>query len=224
VQYCCIVSPSFRLRLASAVEATVDGFPKPVRVTVIDLSIGGCRLRAASILLTGSEIRFNLPAGKRNIPIVGKIRHNSGTSADSLEYGVEFAKLAPDDSNVLDRFLEEERSKSAAADSAIRVDTEFEVTCSMAGTKDEINALALDLSRGGMRLAFEKRIAEGSTLSMQFTLPNGEAGRPLRVRGKVVHATQQFREFHHSVVFVDISPAAGDEIERYVRALRLSQR
>jgi c-di-GMP-binding flagellar brake protein YcgR len=194
-----------------------------VRVTVIDLSLGGCRLRAASILLTGSEIRFNLPAGGRNIPIVGKIRHNSGSSADALEYGVEFAKLAPDDSNVLDRFLEEERSKSAAADSAIRVDTEFEVTCSMAGTKDEINALALDLSRGGMRLAFEKRIAEGSTLSMRFTLPNGEARRSLQVRGKVVHATQQFREFHHSVVFVDISPAVGDEIERVVRALRLNQ-
>jgi c-di-GMP-binding flagellar brake protein YcgR len=218
------VSPSFRLRLASAVEATVDGFPKPVRVTVIDLSSGGCRLRAASILLTGSEIRFKLPAGERNIPIVGKIRHNSGSSGNSLEYGVEFAKLAPDDDKVLGRFLEEERLKSAAADSAIRVETEFNVTCTVAGTKDEINALALDLSRGGMRLAFEKRIAEGSTLSMQFTLPNGEAARSLQVRGKVVHATQQFREFHHSVVFVDISPAIGDEIERVVRALRLNQR
>ncbi|MGA7746003.1 MAG: PilZ domain-containing protein [Candidatus Aquilonibacter sp.] len=218
------MSPSFRLRLASAVEATVDGFPKPVRVTVIDLSSGGCRLRAASILLTGSEIRFKLPAGERNIPIVGKIRHNSGSSGNSLEYGVEFAKLAPDDDKVLGRFLEEERLKSAAADSAIRVETEFNVTCTVAGTKDEINALALDLSRGGMRLAFEKRIAEGSTLSMQFTLPNGEAARSLQVRGKVVHATQQFREFHHSVVFVDISPAIGDEIERVVRALRLNQR
>ncbi len=194
-----------------------------MRVTVIDLSVGGCRLRAASILLTGSEIRFKLPTGERNIPIVGKIRHNSGSSGDSLEYGVEFAKFAPDDSNVLDRFLEEERSKSAAADIAIRVETEFNVTCSMVGTKGEINALALDLSRGGMRLAFEKRIVEGSTLSMQFALPNGEAGRPLRVRGKVVHATQQFREFHHSVVFVDIPPAVGDEIERFVRAVRLNQ-
>lgn len=218
------MSPSFRLRLSSAVEATVDGFPNPVRVTVIDLSLGGCRLRAASILLTGSEIRFNLPIGGKSIPVVGKIRHNSASSADSLEYGIEFAKLAPGDSKALDRFLEEERSQSAAADSAIRVDTEFDVTCSMAGTKDEINALALDLSRGGMRLAFEKRIAEGSTLSMQFTLPNGEAGRLLQVRGKVVHATQQFREFHHSVVFVDISPAVGEEIERFVRALRLNQR
>lgn len=207
-----------------AVEATVDGFPKPVRVTVIDLSTGGCRLMAASIFLTGSAIRFNLPAGGTYIPIVGKIRHNSPSSADSLEYGVEFAKLAPDDGKRLDRFLEEERSKSAAADSAIRVETEFDVICSMAGTKDEINALALDLSRGGMRLAFEKRIAEGSTLSMQFTLPNGDGGRPLQVRGKVVHATQQFREFHHSVVFVDILPAVGDEIERFVRALRLNQR
>jgi c-di-GMP-binding flagellar brake protein YcgR len=218
------VSPSFRLRLALAVEATVDGFPKPLRVTVIDLSTGGCRLRAASILLTGSEIRFKLPTGERNVPVVGKIRHNSGSSADSLEYGVEFAKLAPGDDNALARFLEEERLKSAAADSAIRVETEFNVTCSIAGTKDEIHALALDLSRGGMRLAFEKWIVEGSTLSMQFTLPNGEAGRPVRLRGKVVHATQQFREFHHSVVFVDISPAIGDEIERVVRALRLNQR
>ncbi len=218
------MSPSFRLRLALAVEATVDGYPKPVRVTVIDLSLGGCRLRSASILLTGSEIRFKLPTGERNVPVVGKIRHNSGSSADSLEYGVEFAKFAPGDSVVLERFLEEEHSKSAAADSAIRVETEFNVTCSMVGTKDAINALALDLSRGGMRLAFEKRIAEGSTLNMQFALPNDEAGRPMRLRGKVVHATQQFREFHHSVVFVDISPAIGDEIERFVRALRLNQR
>ena len=207
-----------------AVEATVDGYPKPVRVTVIDLSLGGCRLRSASILLTGSEIRFKLPTGERNVPIAGKIRHNSGSTADSLEYGVEFAKFAPGDSNVLERFLEEEHSKSAAADSAIRVETEFNVTCSMVGTKDAINALALDLSRGGMRLAFEKRIAEGSTLNMQFALPDGEAGRSMRLRGKVVHATQQFREFHHSVVFVDISPAVGDEIERFVRALRLNQR
>jgi c-di-GMP-binding flagellar brake protein YcgR len=218
------VGPSFRLRLALAVEATVDGFPKPVRVTVLDLSIGGCRLTAASIFLTGSGIRFNLPTGARSIPIAGRIRHNSGSSGDSLEYGVEFAKLAPDDFNALSRFLEEERSKSVAADSAIRVETEFNVTCSMAGTKNTIDALALDLSRGGMRLAFEKRIAEGSTLSMRFTLPNGEPGRPLQVRGKVVHATQQFREFHHSVVFVDIPPAVGGEIERFVHALRSNQR
>jgi c-di-GMP-binding flagellar brake protein YcgR len=224
VLYWCIVSPSFRLRLALTVEAIVDGFPRPVRVTVIDLSIGGCRLTAESIFLTGSEIRFNLPASGKTIPLAGRIRHNSGSSLDALEYGVEFGKLAPDDSKALGRFLEEESSKSATADSAIRVETEFDVTCSIAGTKDSIDALALDLSRGGMRLAFEKRIAVGSALSMQFSLPNGEASRPLKVRGKVVHATEQFREFHHSVVFVDIPPAVGDEIERFVRALRLSQR
>jgi len=195
-----------------------------MRVTVIDLSTGGCRLTAGSIFLTGSGIRFNLPVGAKTISLVGKIRHNSSGSADLLEYGVEFAKLAPVDLDVLERFLDEERSKSAAADSAIRVETEFDVTCSITGTKDVINALALDLSRGGMRLAFEKRIPEGSTLSMQFALPNGEAGRPLHVRGKVVHATQQFREFHHSVVFIDIVPAVSDEIERCVRALRLNQR
>ena len=158
------------------------------------------------------------------IPVVGKIRHNSSRSADSLEYGVEFAKLAPGNSSVLEQFLEEERSKSAAGESALRVDAEFSVLCSMTGTKDRIDALALDLSRGGMRLAFENRIPEGTILSMQFDLPNGSAGRPLQARGKVVHATQQFREFHHSVVFVDLSPAVGDEIERVVRALRLSQR
>lgn len=195
-----------------------------MRATIIDLSIGGCRLTAGSIFLTGSGIRFSLPIAGRNIPIVGKIRHNAGGSAGSLEYGIEFAKLAPADAAALDRFLEEERSKSAAVDSAIRVETEFDVTCAIAGTKDVINALALDLSRGGMRMAFEKRIPEGSMLSMQFTLPNGEAARPLQVRGKVMHATQQFREYHHSVVFVDVSPALGDGIERFVRALRLSQR
>ncbi|MGB6987230.1 MAG: PilZ domain-containing protein [Candidatus Aquilonibacter sp.] len=218
------MSPSFRLQLAIAVEATVDGYPKPVRATVIDLSVGGCRLTAGSIFLTGSEIRFKLPVGARTIPVVGRIRHNSSRSTDSLEYGVEFAKLAPGDVSALDHFLDEERSKTVAADSAIRVDTEFSVACSMTGTKDRIDALALDLGRGGMRLAFEKRIAEGSMLNMQFELPDGGAARPLQVRGKVVHATQQFREFHHSVVFVDLSPAVCDEIERFVRALRLSQR
>ena len=207
-----------------AVVATVDGFDKPLRATVIDLSTGGCRLTAGSIFLSGSGIRFNLPIGGKGIPIAGKIRHNAGGSGGALEYGIEFVKLAPADAAVLDRFLEEERSKSAAADSAIRVETEFDVTCSIAGTKGSINALALDLSRGGLRLAFEKRIPEGSVLSMQFALPNGEAGRPLQLRGKVMHATQQFREFHHSVVFVDITPAFGDEIDRFVRALRLKQR
>jgi len=203
---------------------TVDGFPKPIRATVIDLSTGGCRLTAGSIFLTGSGIRFNLSVGASSVPIVGKIRHNSGGSADSLEYGVEFAPLAPADLNALDRFLEGERSKSAAAESAIRVETEFNVRCSVAGAKDALDVLALDLSRGGMRLAFEKRIPEGSALSMQFALPDGEAGRPFHLRGKVVHVTQQFREFHHSVVFVDVAPAVGDEIERFVRALRLNQR
>ncbi len=207
-----------------AVEANVDGFPKPLRATVIDLSIGGCRLTAGSIFLTGSGIRFNLPIGGKNIPIVGRIRHNAGGSADALEYGIEFAKLEPADLAVLDRFLDEERSKSAAADSALRVGAEFDVACSVAGTKDVLNALALDLSRGGMRVAFEKRIPAGSTLHMQFALPNGEAERPLQVRGKVMHVTQQFREFHHSVVFVDLPPAVGDAIERVVRALRLTQR
>lgn len=218
------MSPSFRLRLALPLEAAVAGFPKPVRVTIIDLSIGGCRLTTGSILLTGSEIRFNLPVGARTIPIVGKIRHNAGNSAESLEFGVEFAALAPEYAKMLDRFLEEERSKSVAAESAIRIETEFDVVCSVAGAADEMNALALDLSSGGMRLAYEKRIAEGTILRMQFSLPHGEAGRPLQVRGKVVHVMPQFREFHHSVVFVDLSPAIGDEIERFVRAFRLKQR
>lgn len=219
------MTKAFRFALATDVEMTVEGFPRPVQATVLDISIGGCRVSTRSILLTGSAVEFQLPLGIRSsVQIKGKVRHAApGSDNGSLEIGIEFAQLSAADAAALSAFIEEGRAQDAGGQSSIRVETEFPVICMLQGQKP-FEALAIDIGRGGMRIALPRQLPTATTVALNFALADSSGMRlEIKTRGKIVGSAKAFKEFHHNVVFIDISPAMNEAIARFVRAKQLDE-
>ena len=217
------MTKAFRFALATDVEMSVEGFPRPVQATVLDISLGGCRVATRSILLTGSTVEFQLPLGIRSaVQIKGRVRHAApGGDNGSLEVGVEFAQLHPKDAEALTAFIEDGRSRDAEGQSSVRVETEFPVMIVPQGQKAAVEALAIDIGRGGMRVAFDKQWPTASTVALQFNL--GDNGGQIKTRGKIVGSAKAFKEFHHNIVFIDISPVMNEAIAKFVRAKQLDE-
>jgi c-di-GMP-binding flagellar brake protein YcgR len=220
------MTKAFRFALAVDVDMTVEGFLRPIEATVLDLSLGGCRIATSSILLTGSAVDFVLPLAKRgSVRMRGKVRHAApGGQPGRLEIGIEFAPLPPKDAATLTAFIEEGRAGDAEGQSSIRVETELPVLCSLAGKKETCEALALDLGRGGMRIALDRQLPTASMVNLQFTLLDSSGIQlDVKMRAKVVGCSKVLREFQHNVVFLDVTPAMGDAIARFVRAKQLEE-
>jgi c-di-GMP-binding flagellar brake protein YcgR len=219
------MTKAFRFALATDVEMTVEGFPRPVQATVLDISLGGCRIATRSILLTGSKVDFQLPLGIRSsVQIKGKVKHAApGGDNGSLEIGIEFAQLPAGDAAALSAFIEEGRASDSEGQNSIRVETEFPIIVAMQGQKP-FEALAIDIGRGGMRIAFERQLPTGGTVALNFALADSSGMRlDVKVRGKIVGSAKAFKEFHHNVVFIDTSPAVSEAIARFVRAKQLDE-
>jgi c-di-GMP-binding flagellar brake protein YcgR len=220
------MTKAFRFALAVDVEMTVEGFPRPVKATVVDLSLGGCRVATGAILLTGSAVDFVLPLAKRgSVRVRGKVRHAApGGNAGSLEVGIEFAPLPPKDAAAVTEFVEEGRAQDAEGQNSVRVETELPVMCTMQGQKAPFEALALDVGRGGMRIAHDKQLPTASTMNLQFALADTSGIQlDVKMKAKIVGSSKVLREFQHNVVFLDVTPAMGDAIARFVRAKQLDE-
>ena len=211
---------SGRVPLFLEVAAKVAGFPKPLPATILDLSLLGCRLTLRSVLLIGADIEFHLKLPGGPSPLArGKVRRCVPTDmAGVLEFGVEFIPFSGSDAAAIERFVEEERKRSNAESASTRVEVEFPVTCFIAGNKSAIAGIAIDIGRGGIRIACEQSFPEGSTLVVRFSLPND--GKEMEFRGRVVQRKHQFREYHHSVAFLDADNAKVERIERFMRSQR----
>ena len=210
-----------RLQLALPLEVTVAGYAKPSPAMLVDLSESGCRLSARSVFLVGAAIKFSLTTqGSRKLALQGTVRHTVPSAGGGLEYGIEFARLSSADAMTLAGFITEERSRDGAA-AAARVETEFPVHCTLVGERNAIPGLALDLGRGGMKLAVDAKIAPDRTVTLRFTLPQDSTA--LTLQGRVLHCTQRLREHHCGIVFLEPPPQAVERITRFVRAARLRE-
>ena len=210
-----------RVPLSVDVAAKVTGFPTPISATLVDISEAGCRLTARSVFITGSAIEFRLPLTERvSLTVKGKISRCTPTeSLGTLEYGIEFLAFSDQDARALATFVGEESRRNTGAQSAARVETEFPIECLLAGAKNAVPAIAIDLGRGGMRVACDNPIPEGATLTVRFTLPSDPPGRELVMRGRVVQRKQQFREYHHSVAFLEPETKNLERIDRFMNGV-----
>lgn len=211
--------PRERVSLTVPVVATVEGYPQPIPVTIIELSESGCRMTGRSVFLVGAALEFPLPLSKGKPPLVhGKVRRCTQSSeAGLLEYGIEFASLASEDLLALRDFLKEERDRPAAAAVPARIEVEFPVTYLLPKQKDPIDAIAIDLGRGGMCVACPTQLPQNGTITLRFTLPNDD-GAELVMQGRIVERRQQFREYHHNVSFVSPDERSLERIARFIRA------
>ena len=201
-----------RLAITLPITVSVSGFPRPVAASLLDLSEGGCRIVARSILLTGSTVAFELPnPGKRAIPLRGTVRHIAPSrNAGEVEFGVEFGALARDDAAALAAFIEEKRRQGPGD---ARTETDFPVRCNVEGMRETFSAVALDLSRNGMRLEVQRQLTEDAKLMLRFAVP-GFRERQVEVR--VLRGLQRpSGSYHYSVLFLDPPADFMREIERF---------
>lgn len=212
---------SGRVPLLSDVALTVEGYPKPIVATLVDLSISGCRLTARSVFLIGADVEFRLELSSSGVVLArGKIRRCTPTDLlGTLEYGVEFSGFSSDDGAALAAFIDGERQRETIARSGARVETEFPVQCVIAGQKNALAAIAIDIGHGGMRIACDNALPEGATMTIRFPIP-GDTGRELVMRARIVQRKQQFREYHHNIAFMDEDPGIAERIERFIRSHR----
>lgn len=185
---------------------------------LVDLSPTGCRLEAHSILLVGATIEFRIPlAGHRSVMAHGKISRCIPTEINGvLEYGIEFAPFSADEARDLQTFVAEECRRDSTELRAARVETEFPLEVVTAGQKNGTSAVAIDIGRGGMRIASTNPIPEGSTVMLHFALPASD--RKITLRGRVLQRKHVFREHHHNVMFIEPDPNDIGRIEHFMRS------
>jgi len=217
---------SVRLSVNVPVVASVAGFSAPIPAILVNLSESGCRMTARSIFLTGSSVRFDLPRpGQSSLKLQGTVRNmEPGKGGAGNEYGIEFQRLSPADAGAL-RALVAQQQQSAA--NIVRVETDFPVQCRLQNQRDAIPAVALDLSRGGMRIEVARALPEDCAVTLRFTLPADILGplakmrpfREMQIEGRLLRGSQRPRgEYHYSILFVNPGATFIEEVDRFVRA------
>lgn len=261
---------SYRLAANINVEVDVPNIAVPVPATLADISEGGCQIVSRVMLLKGVTMQFKLPLeGKPPLLLTGTIRSaNSRAETRTFIYGVQFGKLRPADQDAIYQFVVERQRKdlhaktSAAANtaaaqsskgrSAYRAQRMFPVTFVVTGLPVRGTAMALDLSRGGTRVAFNDQLEESRGLELRFTLPSEvlkvlthhEVSRAeslfsrdnrvkeikpkdfaeLRIHAKILPGAERVKnKFVYRLVFQSPTQAFQEEIDRYVHAAQLTE-
>lgn len=262
----------FRLAVNLPIEVLVVDAPAPVKATLVDISEGGSKIHSPSMLLKESEISFEVPrAGKAPLKLRARIRHvDFKPSTRTFDYGVEHTHQSKNDADEIYQFvLEEQRRKLQRPDEAgdmsatrkgkpadrqavLRVERKFPIEFVPYGSRTPSPAVAMDVSRGGMRIVVDRMLPEDRTFELRFTLPsdvldvhtrreqsrNGSIfGReisvkeikarpfpPTRVHVKILPGWHEIKgNYHYSVSFVRPKPGVIDEIERFLHAAQLTE-
>ena len=263
----------FRLPTDIPIEVAVPGTKAPLRATLSEISEGGCRVTAAVMLLRDSQIKFGLPReGQSDIPIGGVIKViDVKPDNRTFTYGVEYVGIRPADRDAIYQFIvaaqrraiekrvhAENGSEAPGRVRAVqqretfRVKKPFRVSYSLGGMRAGNPAIALDVSRSGMRIVVDRQLSQDRAIELQFTLPNdmldvltrrvetrdsrifgrtvtykevrAKAFDELRVQAKILPGVEKSgTKFLYSVVFSHPKPQVVEEIERYVHAGQLME-
>ncbi len=97
-----------------------------------------------------------------------------------------------------------------------RARVEFPVTIIVPGHELILSGKALDLSRGGMRVATAVDLPMGQPIMLRFTLPDGE--RELLVRAKIALSFYDAtaKAYAHGIAFTQYTSADYDELARFM--------
>ncbi|MHB8433465.1 MAG: PilZ domain-containing protein [Candidatus Tyrphobacter sp.] len=95
-----------------------------------------------------------------------------------------------------------------------RAPVEFPITVIVPGDELVLDATALDLSAGGVRMAMNTDLPAGQSILLRFTLPKG--GREALARGRVVLSFFEAatKRYAHGVAFTQIAPEDQESIAK----------
>ncbi len=90
-----------------------------------------------------------------------------------------------------------------------RIDASFPVTCEVRGV--EIQAKALNISRGGLLITAADSLTVGSLVKLRFTV----GSEPIEIKGYVRHSVQ---EKGCGVEFIEVLPSLQVKLAAYLEA------
>ncbi len=108
------------------------------------------------------------------------------------------------------------QSEGAPERKFTRVSVDFPATVILPGHELVLAGTALDVSRGGMRVATPTDLPPGQTIVLRFSLPRQE--HELLVRGRIVLSffDASARQYAHGVAFTQYTPHDQEAIASFV--------
>ena len=227
----------------------VTGVRETLPATLVNISGGGCQIDAAVLVQTRLPVRFNLPRpGMTDLTLTGKIRRIRHTKHDrTYHYGIAFEIVDETERDELLRFIGEEQLRALKGTrasvspppppkrlleqrSCVRTVASFPVRYTVPEQPDvTYEALALDLSTGGMRIVTDRILRREWNIGVKISLPNDVLRTavpfaPLSLLASPLPGIRNSRgRYVHSLSFRNPSAAAIDEILRFIRANELSR-
>jgi c-di-GMP-binding flagellar brake protein YcgR len=97
-----------------------------------------------------------------------------------------------------------------------RINVDFPATVILPGHELILSGTALDVSRGGMRVATATDLPPGQTIVLRFSLPRQE--RELLVRGRIVLSffDASARQYAHGIAFTQYTSHDQEAIATFV--------
>lgn len=135
---------------------------------------------------------------------------------------------------------------------AFRMPVEFDIVYTLEGRRGRRNALANDLSAGGLRLSCDEDFFKGSVLNLEFKLPDEFLANmtvekevfeqspfglrpetiktqphgfaPMQIRAKVLATffNMERKKFSHGLAFVDIDNKTEEELQRFMHLWQIN--
>lgn len=245
---------SYRLVSNIPVEIHVENIAVPIPATLGDISEGGCQIVSRVLLVRGSKLQFKLPIEKKAPLALSGVIRSVASNADKKTYlyGVQFEKLRAADQDTIYQFVVDKQrhdlhsrtraTEIAAAQSktgraSFRAQRMFSVRFVVVGLPISSTAVALDLSRGGTRIAFDEQMRDDRLVELRFTLPSDVLSAvklhahakthefsELRITAKIIPGAERVKgKFVYRLIFQNPSQAFQDEIDRYVHAAQLTE-
>lgn len=238
-----------RRPMHAPIHVRMAGVRETLPAMLVNISADGCRIDAAVLVQTRLPLRFNLPRpGLTDLVLTGTIKKTRHTKHDrTYHYGIAFEIAGEAEREELSRFISEEQlralegTRASAAPprprkrlleqrSSVRTVASFPVHYTVPEQPDvTYEALALDLSTGGMRIVTDRILRHKWNINVNISFPNDEPGTavpfmPLSLLASPLPGIRNSRgHYVHSLSFRNPSAAAIDEILRFIRANELSR-
>jgi c-di-GMP-binding flagellar brake protein YcgR len=264
---------TYRQSIELPIAIEVAGLPAQVYGTLINISETGCRLRSLILIDRDRDVTFELrrPHGQALVLQGRIVSRSTPQKGGGYEYGVSFARMGESERGALAQEILEIQRREAAKRAekravtapkpgprqskqrrgSVRTMVEFPIKYRI-GNKRSVEALANDISTGGLRLMTAEPLAIGTLVELRFILPNDylhvypPAGErveispfgPRRVRipdnrrpfeqmtvqGRIVSKFQPIRGREvFGVQFTDVDGYQREEIARFTHSVQFAK-
>lgn len=228
----------YRQPMYQRIDVRAAGVRVAVPATLVDISGGGCRLHARTMLKPRVAVEFELPRpDQAPLRVAGRIRNAAYTPEDrTFRYAIAFEGLEGFVREQLLRFVLEEQRRSIRSVKrpietappgqpplrlrelrrAPRIEINVPVLYSIGDSIHLQQATAVDVSTGGIRLILDQVLRQEWVVAVRFTLPNDILKVLAQAQGSTA---QMMRPFSEVKMLTRPLPGVRQSRGRFVQSL-----